>query len=97
MEVNKRPKTVRVGAKLLYAALWVAGLRSVVEAATNARLLGAVFMILMLGGPDIFDLRTVTIYDYKFVRNPGRGIPAAQQARNRANVPCIRNQIEINP
>lgn len=33
---------------LLYAALSLAGLRSIMEAATNAELLGAVFLILML-------------------------------------------------
>ena len=48
MEANESPKPVRTGVMLLYAALGVAGLRSIVEAATNAKLLGAAFMILML-------------------------------------------------
>jgi len=47
--------------------------------------------------PDVFDTAGGLIYDYKFVRVPGQGIPAAQQARNAANVPGVTGQIEINP
>jgi hypothetical protein len=48
MKANERPKPVRAGVMLLYAALAVAGLRSMVEAATTAELLGTAFLRLML-------------------------------------------------
>jgi RHS repeat-associated protein len=47
--------------------------------------------------PDVFDPLTGTIYDYKFVRQPGQGIPATQQAKNLRNVPGVATQFEINP
>lgn len=48
MAISNRPRPVRAGMILLYAALGLAGLRSIMEAATNAELLGAAFLILML-------------------------------------------------
>jgi hypothetical protein len=48
MTINNRPRPVRAGMMLFYAALGLAGLRSIMEAATNAGLLGAAFLILML-------------------------------------------------
>ncbi|MDX2109330.1 MAG: RHS repeat-associated core domain-containing protein [Verrucomicrobiota bacterium] len=47
--------------------------------------------------PDVFDPLTGTIYDYKFVRNPGYGLSAAQRAKNLTNVPNVTIQLEINP
>lgn len=47
--------------------------------------------------PDVFNLSTGEIFDYKFVKNPGRGLSGAQRAKNRANVPGVTNQTEINP
>lgn len=47
--------------------------------------------------PDVYDPTTGTIYDYKFVKNPGRGISQRQQNHNSNNVPNVTNQIEINP
>lgn len=47
--------------------------------------------------PDVFDISSGTVYDYKFIKVPGRGIPAKQQAKNAANVPGVTSQIEINP
>ena len=47
--------------------------------------------------PDVRDKNTGTIYDYKFVKNPGNGISQRQQNHNSNNVPNVTNQIEINP
>lgn len=47
--------------------------------------------------PDVYDPITGTIYDYKFVKNPGKGISQRQQNHNSNNVPFVTNQIEINP
>jgi len=50
MEINNRPWPIRAGVIFLYVALGLAGLRSLMEAATNAELLGTVFLISMLAG-----------------------------------------------
>jgi hypothetical protein len=47
--------------------------------------------------PDVFDPLTGTIYDYKFVRNPGQGLSTRQINKNMNNVPGVTNQFEINP
>jgi RHS repeat-associated protein len=47
--------------------------------------------------PDVFNPQTGELFDYKFVRNPGTGLTAAQRARNLRNVPGVRRQVEINP
>jgi len=47
--------------------------------------------------PDVYDPLTGTIYDYKFVKNPGKGLPSAQMEKNIANVPGVINQVEVNP
>ncbi|OPZ88954.1 MAG: hypothetical protein BWY74_02928 [Firmicutes bacterium ADurb.Bin419] len=47
--------------------------------------------------PDVFDPLTGIIYDYKFVKNPGNGIPSAQMNKNLRNVPGVTNQLEVNP
>jgi len=47
--------------------------------------------------PDVFDLTTGFIYDYKFVKNPGQGLSTKQMNNNLKNVDNVTNQIEINP
>ncbi|MDC6167877.1 hypothetical protein [Paucibacter sp. XJ19-41] len=47
--------------------------------------------------PDVFNPVTGQIFDYKFVKSPGRGLSSAQRAKNVANVPSVSAQYEINP
>ncbi|MCP4122646.1 MAG: hypothetical protein GY751_12910, partial [Bacteroidetes bacterium] len=47
--------------------------------------------------PDVFDPQTGKIYDYKFTKNPGKGIPKRQKDHNVKNVPNVTSQTEINP
>jgi len=47
--------------------------------------------------PDLYDPNTGGVYDYKFVTNPGQGISTRQQMHNRANLPSVGRQVEINP
>jgi hypothetical protein len=47
--------------------------------------------------PDVYDPVTGRVNDYKFTINPGRGIPARQQANNTRNLPHVTSQTEINP
>ncbi|HVJ26062.1 MAG TPA: hypothetical protein VM493_00925 [Vicinamibacterales bacterium] len=47
--------------------------------------------------PDVFNPATGEIFDYKFVRNPGKGLSAAQRAKNAKDVPGVTKQTEINP
>jgi RHS repeat-associated protein len=46
--------------------------------------------------PDVFDPLTGTIYDYKFVKNPGQGLSTRQINKNLSNVPGVTSQFEIN-
>ena len=47
--------------------------------------------------PDVFNPVSGEIFDYKFVRNPGKGLGPAQRAKNVKNVPNVTKQTEINP
>ncbi len=50
--------------------------------------------------PDVYDPNTGIIYDYKFIKNPGKGLSSKQinkNAQNVPNVPNVTNQYEINP
>ncbi len=47
--------------------------------------------------PDVYDVLSGVVYDYKYVKNPGLGIPYRQQNNNLRNLPYVTNQIEINP
>lgn len=47
--------------------------------------------------PDVFNPKTGKLFDYKFVKNPGKGLRAAQKAKNLKNVPNVKEQVEINP
>jgi hypothetical protein len=47
--------------------------------------------------PDVFNPSTGQLFDYKFVKNPGKGLRQPQMTRNLKNVPGVKEQIEINP
>jgi hypothetical protein len=47
--------------------------------------------------PDVYNPTTGEIFDYKFVKHPGRGLSSRQMGKNRANVPGVTSQTEINP
>ncbi len=47
--------------------------------------------------PDVYDSLTGNIYDYKFVKTPGKGLGKEQIKKNVDNIPNVNQQIEINP
>ncbi|MER5181772.1 LamG-like jellyroll fold domain-containing protein [Streptomyces sp. NPDC002896] len=47
--------------------------------------------------PDVYDPASGTVWDYKFVLKPGRGIGKAQADKNAINVPGVNVTIEVNP
>lgn len=47
--------------------------------------------------PDVFDPASGIVYDYKFVKNPGLGIPKWQADKNALNVPGATLTLEVNP